>query len=144
MEDNLDISTDFDNTIKRGRELRSKRRQLHENEIALIKSEIVHLKNLHNSEVDRIKTKFHNELEKVKSDHKTEIQDVKNQHKKESDQMDFDFTKKIEKIKQQNINQIKQLKQQHQCELIEIRREINENPKVTKISSEESTKTSDK
>ena len=74
----------------------------------------MHLKNLHILEVDRIKAEFQNELEK-----------------------------EIEKIKQQNINQIKQLKQQHQYELVEIRREINEKPKVTKISSEETTKPSD-
>ena len=49
----------------------------------------------------------------------------------------YTISKEIEKIKQQNINQIEQLKQQHQYELVEIRREINEKPKVTKISSEE-------
>ena len=55
----------------------------------------MHLTNLHNLEVDRIKA---------------------------------DFTKEI-----------KQLKQQHQYELVEIRKEINEKPKLTKISSEETT-----
>ena len=173
MEDELDftnIKKHFDSIIKRDQEIQSAMQQSYDNEIALMKnqhhseledvrtqqseknrknifekeSEIAHLKNLHNLKVDRIKTEYHNKLEKIKSDHKTEITDVKTQHKTESDQVDFDFTKEIEKIKQQNINQIKQLKQQHQCELVEIRREKNAKPKVTKISSEETIKTSDK
>ena len=113
--------------------------------VSVKESEIVHLKNQHSLEVNRIKTEFENEIEKAKSDHKTEITQIKNQHRTELDQVDFDFTKEIEQIKQQNFSQINQIKHQHQCELVEIRREINEKPKVINIcnSSEDTTKTSE-
>ena len=79
-----------------------------------------------------INTHLDSIIKKGKEIYESEIALIKNQHQLEVDRMKADFTKEI-----------KQLKQQHQYELVEIRKEINEKPKFTKISSEETTKTSD-
>ena len=150
MEDNLkfkNINTRFDSIIKDYQEIhnlevesKSKRQKIYESEIALIK-------NQHHSELEDVRTEQSEKNRKIISKKESEIVDLKNLHNLEVDRIKAEFQneleKEIEKIKQQNINQIKQLKQQHQYELVEIRREINEKPKVTKISSEETTKPSD-
>ena len=136
-------------------------KNLHNLDVAEFQNELKKVKGEHKSEITDVKNQHHSELEKIdirteQSEKnrifffeylESEIVHLKNLHILEVDRIKADFQKElekeIEKIKQQNINQIKQLKQQHQYELVEIRREINEKPKVTKISSEETTKPSD-
>ena len=79
-----EINTLVNSIVKRNQDIRNKR-QSYEIElsekirktISEKESEIVHLKNQHNLEVDQIKTEFQNEIEKAKSDHKTEITQIK-------------------------------------------------------------------
>ena len=124
MEDNLDftnINTHFDSIIKKGQEIhnlevesKSKRQKIYESEIALIK-------NQHHSELEDVRTEQSEKNRKIIFEKESEIAHLKNLH---------------------NLD-VAVLKQQHQYELVKLKKETNKKPKVTKISSEETTKTSD-
>ena len=117
MEDTLDltkIKKHFDSILKRYEEIQSAMQQSFDSEIALIK-------NQHHSELENVRTEQSEKNERIIFEKESEIADLKNLH---------------------NLD-VAVLKQQHQYELVKLKKETNKKPKVTKISSEETTKTSD-
>ena len=118
MEDTLDltkIKKHFDSILKRYEEIQSAMQQSFDSEIALIK-------NQHHSELENVRTEQSEKNERIIFEKESEIADLKNLH---------------------NLD-VAVLKQQHQYELVKLKKETNKKPKVTKISSEETTKISDK